>query len=463
MRSVIALVGRPNVGKSTLFNYLTRSRAALVADLPGLTRDRQYGEGKIGQRSYWLIDTGGLTGKRDDIDELMAVQVRHAIDESDAVLFLVDAQEGITGVDEEIAATLRRLKKNIYLVVNKTDGFEIEAARSDFFALGLGEPVAIAASHGRGVAQMIENILQALPEDPESPQDETEQGISIAIVGRPNVGKSTLVNRLLGEERVLTFDAPGTTRDSIYIPFEKDGCQYILIDTAGIRKPGRVYEKIEKFSVIKALQAVAEAKVVIQVIDAQEGLTEQDMHLLGQVLEHGRALVLAINKWDGLESEQRNHVKQTLERRLDFINFAEFHFISALHGSGVGLLLHAVDKAYASSVRDLATPRLTALLEKAVYQHQPPLVRGRRIKLRYAHQGGKNPPLIVIHGNQTQRLSEAYKRYLANFFQKQLDLKGTPVRIELKSSQNPFEGRRNTLTPRQLYKKKRLMKKVKKK
>lgn len=461
MRSVIALVGRPNVGKSTLFNYLTRSRQALVADLPGLTRDRQYGEGKVGQRSYWVVDTGGFSGKQDGIDALMAVQVRQAIDESDAVLFLVDAKEGVTSVDYDIAKLLRRLEKKVYLIVNKIDGQDIEATRNDFFALGLGEPIPIAASHGRGVAQLMDDVLQVLPFE-EAASNENAKGIGIAIVGRPNVGKSTLVNRLLGEERVLTYDAPGTTRDSIYIPFEKEGHCYQLIDTAGIRKRSRVYEKIEKFSVIKALQAIAEAHVAIVVIDAEEGVTEQDMHLLGQVLEQGRALVLAINKWDGLKTEQREHVRRSLERRLDFLNFAEWHFISALHGSGVGLLLDAVNKAYASSIRDLSTPVLTALLESAVIQHQPPLLRGRRAKLRYAHQGGKNPPVIVIHGNQTERIADSYKRYLANFFQKQLDLKGTPVKIELKSGENPYAGKRNTLTPRQLYKKKRLMKRVKK-
>lgn len=460
MKPVIALVGRPNVGKSTLFNALTRTRDALVADYPGLTRDRQYGTGKVGERSYLVVDTGGLSGEDEGIDGEMAQQVLAAIGESDAVLFMVDGRDGMTAADEAIAAHLRQCGKPITLVVNKTDRVDPDVARSEFFSLGLGDPISIAAAHNRGVRTLIGEVLQAFPEEVE--EDEEEQGIKVAIVGRPNVGKSTLVNRILGEERVVVFDMPGTTRDSIYVPFEKDDQLYTLIDTAGVRRRARIKEHIEKFSIIKTLQAIADAHVVIMVLDAREGISEQDAHLLGFIMDAGRALVIAINKWDGLHSDQKESVKRDLDVKLPFLDFAKIHYISALHGTNVGHLFKSLNQAYESAMRKFSTPELTQLLEAAVNTHQPPMVKGRRIKLRYAHQGGKNPPVIVIHGNQTASVPGSYKRYLENTFRKQLKLQGTPIRIEFKAGKNPYEGKKNKLTSRQMAKKKRLVKFVKK-
>lgn len=469
MIPVIALVGRPNVGKSTLFNYLTRTRDALVADLPGLTRDRKYGRGKIGSRPYLLVDTGGLSGEEEGIDVLMAGQTRLAIEESDVVLFLVDGRQGLNASDEAITRELRRQGKAVHLVVNKTDGLNAEAVSAEFYALGLGEPFAIAAAHGRGVNSMIEQVLAELSE--RKPEEAgTEQagevehiaGIKVAIIGRPNVGKSTLVNRLLGEERVLAFDMPGTTRDSIYVPFERDGHNFTLIDTAGVRRRSKVKDAVEKFSVIKALQAIEEANVVIVVLDAQQQISDQDATLFGYVLDAGRALVIGVNKWDGLAADQREQIKRELDYKLPFLDFAEMHYISARHGTGVGNLFDSVLDAYRSATLDMATPELTRLLEKAVFSHQPPLVHGRRIKLRYAHQGGRNPPVIVIHGNQTASVPAAYKRYLVNFFRKALRLSGTPIRIEFKGGDNPYEGKKNVLTKRQIARKQRLMKHTKK-
>jgi len=460
MKPVIALVGRPNVGKSTLFNCLTRSRDALVADLPGLTRDRKYGEGRVGDKPYLVVDTGGLSGGEQGLEELMAGQVWQAVEEASAVLFLVDAHEGLNATDEEIGRRLRQASKTVYLVVNKVDGADLQLATAEFYALGLGQPYGVTASHGRGVAALMDEVLAAFAQ---SEEEEAEQpGIKIAIVGKPNVGKSTLVNRILGEERVLAYDMPGTTRDSIYIPFERHGKHYTLIDTAGVRRKSRIDDKLEKFSVIKALQAIEEANVVVLVIDAQEGVTDQDAHLLGFVLDTGRALLIAVNKWDGLDSDQRIRVKQELERRLQFVDFAEIRFISALHGTGVGELYAPIESAYASAYKELPTPQLTKLLEDAVTAHQPQLVKGRRIKLRYAHQGGKNPPIIVIHGNQVDKVPGHYKRYLTKYFRETLQLHGTPVRLEFKASANPYAGKRNTLTPRQMQKKKRLMRHIKK-
>jgi GTP-binding protein len=460
MKPVIALVGRPNVGKSTLFNALTRTRDAIVADYPGLTRDRQYGTGKVGERPYLVVDTGGLSGDDAGIDGVMAQQVLAAIADSDAVLFMVDGRDGMTAADENIAAHLRQCGKPITLVVNKTDRVDPDIASSEFFSLGLGEPVSIAAVHNRGVRALIEDVLKLFPEELDEEQE--DQGIKVAIVGRPNVGKSTLVNRILGEERVVVFDLPGTTRDSIYVPFEKEGQRYTLIDTAGVRRRARIREHIEKFSIIKTLQAIADAHVVIMVLDAREGISEQDAHLLGFVMDAGRALVMAINKWDGLPPEQKESVKRDLDIKLPFLDFARIHYISALHGTNVGHLFKSLNQAYASAMRKLSTPELTQLLESAVNAHQPPLVKGRRIKLRYAHQGGKNPPLIVIHGNQTESVPASYKRYLENVFRKQLKLEGTPIRIEFKAGTNPYAGKKNKLTVRQMAKKKRLVKFVKK-
>ncbi len=457
MLPVIALVGRPNVGKSTLFNRLTRSRDALVADQPGLTRDRKYGTGRLGDTPYVVVDTGGISSDAQGLDLLMEQQVRQAIGEADHVLLLLDAKQGCTGGDEIIAEQLRRTGKPVTPVVNKSDGVDAELATLDFYKLGLGEPVAIAAVHGRGVTGLIDQVLAGLPEGEAKP-DLARGGTLIAVVGRPNVGKSTLVNRLLGEERVVTFDQPGTTRDSIFIPFEREQKTYTLIDTAGVRRRARVKEVIEKFSVIKTLQAIEQANVVLLVLDARQGVGEQDATLAGHILESGRALVVVVNKWDGLAPDQREHMRQEIMRKLPFLGFARLHFISALHGSGVGDLYAMVDQAYANAMRDLPTPELTRLLEVLVQEHQPPLVQGRRIKLRYAHQGGKNPPIIVIHGNQTEQVPEGYKRFLIGRFRTALKLSGTPIRLEFKSGENPYAGKKNKLTQRQIQKRQRLKK-----
>lgn len=457
MIPVIALVGRPNVGKSTLFNELTRTRDALVADMPGLTRDRQYGEGKLLDRPYIVIDTGGLgTTEDSSVAALMAEQSWQAVSEADLVFFMVDARSGLTPEDISVAQKLRQKSKTVQLVVNKIDGLNSEMAVLDFFQLGFGDPIPIAASHGRGVTALIEQALQAFPQETEAETAALGTGIRLSIVGRPNVGKSTLVNRMLGEERVIVFDEPGTTRDSIYIPMERFGQQYTLIDTAGVRRRARVNEMVEKFSVIKTLQAIEASQVVILVLDASEGVTEQDLSLLGFVLEAGRALVIACNKWDGLSSDHRALVKRDLAYRLNFVDFAKIHFISALHGTGVGDLFKSVQRAYESASKELSTAKLTRVLERATQDHPPPMVQSRRIKLRYAHAGGQNPPLIVIHGNQTEHVPESYRRYLMNRFRKGLRLEGTPIRIEFKTSSNPYAGRRNKLTPRQEYKRKRL-------
>ncbi len=464
MLPVIALVGRPNVGKSTLFNRLTRSRDALVADQPGLTRDRKYGVGRLGRLPYVVVDTGGLSGESEGIDVLMEQQVHQAIDEADHVLFLLDGRAGCTGGDEQIAARLRRTGKPITAVVNKTDGQDADMAVVDFHSLGLGDPLPIAAAHGHRVLGLIDHVLDSLPEDHWAEEHEQSlKGTLVAVVGRPNVGKSTLVNRLLGEERVVAFDQPGTTRDSQFIPFQHDGRDYTLIDTAGVRRRRKISEAIEKFSVIKTLQAIEQANVVILVLDAQSGLSDQDASLAGHILESGRAVVVAVNKWDGLAPNQRDKIKSEMERRLSFLGFAKWHFVSALHGSGVGHLFATVDKAYANAMRDLKTPELNRILEGAVLEHQPPLAHGRRIKLRYAHQGGRNPPIIVIHGNQTSSLPETYRRYLSNRFRDVLRMDGTPIRLEFKTGDNPYEGKRNVLTDRQKKKRQRLKKYVKRK
>jgi len=439
MKPVIALVGRPNVGKSTLFNRLTKTRDALVADAPGVTRDRQYGDGKVGDKTYIVIDTGGLSGEDEGIDSLMQSQAYLAMKEADIVLFLVDGRSGLTGHDQTITQHLRQLGKEIIVCVNKTEGMSAEMVEAEFYALGLGQPYAISSSHGDGVAPLMDELFAELPGEEEQDDDE-DSGIKLAVVGRPNVGKSTLINRLMGEERVVAFDLPGTTRDSIFIPFERNNQRYTFIDTAGVRRRSRVKESLEKFSIIKALQAIEEANVVILMLDAREGLTDQDLHLLSFVLDTGRALIIAVNKWDGMSKDAHQFVKEQLGRRLPFLDYAKYHYISALHGSGVGLLYDSVDKAYASAMRNLSTSELTSLLEDAVKIHQPPLVHGRRVKLRYAHQGGKNPPIIVIHGTQTEHIPETYKRYLINSFRKWLKLEATPIRIEFKQGENPFKG-----------------------
>ncbi|WP_136066540.1 ribosome biogenesis GTPase Der [Modicisalibacter radicis] len=440
MNPVIALVGRPNVGKSTLFNRLTRSRDALVADFPGLTRDRKYGNGQLGGKEYTVIDTGGISGDEQGIDAAMAEQSLLAIDEADIVLFMVDARSGLIPADEAIANHLRVNQKKTWLVVNKTDGLEEHSAMAEFWTLGLGDPHPIAASHGRNVTTLIDEVLAPFPErDEMAPPPDAERGIRIGVIGRPNVGKSTLVNRLLGEERVVVFDEAGTTRDAIEIPFERRGRRYVLVDTAGVRRRKNVSLTAEKFSIIKTLDAIKECHVAVMVLDARNGLVEQDMHLLDYVLNSGRALVLAVNKWDGLESEQREKMRSEIKRRLGFADYADLHFISALHGTAVGDLYPSIERAFKAATAHWSTNRLTTLLQDAVSEHQPPLVHGRRIKLRMAHQGGSNPPIIVVHGNQTQALPEAYKRYLTNTFRKVLKVRGTPIRFEFRSGDNPYD------------------------
>ena len=463
MIPVIALVGRPNVGKSTLFNRLTRTQDALVAAVPGLTRDRQYGDGRVGDRPFIVVDTGGLAAGDDELEGMMARQAWQAIEEADRVFFLVDARDGLTGSDEAIARDLRRSGKPLTLVVNKTDGLDEQSALGDFHALGLGEPQPISAVHGRGVERLMRTALAQLPPPADGGDvEETEDAaVRVAVVGRPNAGKSTLINRMLGEERVLVYDLPGTTRDSIFIPFERDSVAYTLIDTAGVRRRARVTEAIEKFSIIKTLQAIDAAHVVILMLDARVGIGEQDATLAGYIAEKGRALVLAVNKWDGLEPHERRQIRDQLDRKLPFLGYASVKFISALHGTGVGDLYPLVRRAHDDALRELSTPELTAILERAVFEHQPPLVRGRRIKLRYAHQGGRNPPLIVIHGNQTESVPESYRRYLVNTFRAALQLTGTPIRIEFRTGGNPYQGRRNPPTPRQVSRKRRLMRHVK--
>ncbi len=463
MIPVIALVGRPNVGKSTLFNQLTRSRDALVADFPGLTRDRKYGEARLGSRPCIVIDTGGISGDEDGIDSRMAGQSLTAIEEADAVLFMVDAREGLNATDEALARHLRQRNKSFHLVINKIDGLNEELATSDFYTLGIESMFTIAASHGRGVRAMIDSVLAEFPPGEElAGREDFPDSTRVAVVGRPNVGKSTLVNRLLGEERVVVFDQPGTTRDSIYIDYQRDERRYTLIDTAGVRRRKNVRQTVEKFSIVKTLKAIDDAHVVILVMDAHEGIVDQDMHLLGHCIDAGRGLVLAVNKWDGIEPDQRDWIRKELERRLQFANYADIHFISALHGTGVGHLYRSIDAAFESATRKLSTNLLTRILEGAVFDHPPPMVNGRRIKLRYAHPGGQNPPLIVIHGNQTGKVPSSYQRYLEKIFRRELDLVGTPVRIEFRTGENPYADKRNKLTQRQVQRKRRMMAHVKK-
>ena len=460
MRPVIALVGRPNVGKSTLFNRLTRSRDALVANIPGLTRDRQYGQGELGSRPYIVIDTGGISGDEEGIDFEMASQSLQAIEEADAVLFLVDAKDGLTPIDSTILDHLRKKNKIVYLVVNKVDGLDADQALAEFYATGMEDLFPITATQGRGVKKMIDSVLSAFPED-EVEKDDLEAGqddIKIAIAGCPNVGKSTLVNRLLGEDRVVVYDQPGTTRDSIYIPFERHGRHYTLIDTAGIRRRGKTREVAEKFSVVKSLQSIQDANVVVMVLDARKGIVEQDMHLLDYIIQAGRGLVIALNKWDGMDIDQRTRVKSEVKRRLSFADFAQVHFISALHGTGVGDLYKSIHKAYESARKELSTNLLTRILQAAVSEHAPPTINNRRIKLRYAHAGGHNPPIVVIHGKQTEKLPDSYRRFLEKYFRHALKLEGTPIRIELKSSENPFTKKEKHLTPQQIAQKRRIRK-----
>jgi GTP-binding protein len=434
MSASIAIVGRPNVGKSTLFNRFTHTRSALVGNVPGLTRDRQYGIMQINDQNVIIIDTGGIGEANTPIEILMEKQAKQALEEADIILFLVDARSGCTSADETLAHKLRKLNKPIFTVANKVEDQDIEIVLADFYKLGLGEPLAISAEHNLGIGDLIATIATKLPQKEEINAPTIPQGaIKIAFVGRPNVGKSTLVNRILGEERVIVYDQPGTTRDSIFINFNRRGKDYVLIDTAGIRRRGRVKESIEKFSVIKALQSIEATNVVVFVIDATENITDQDLKLLGFVLDAGKALVLAVNKWDNLPPQQRDKIKSELDRRLTFIDFAKILFISALHGTGVGDLFGAINKAYTSATKELKTPQLTKILEKAIGNFQPPLARGHEIKLRYAHIGGHNPPTIIIHGARTEHIPESYRRYLEHFYREALDLSGTPIRIVFKN------------------------------
>ena len=437
MIPVIALVGRPNVGKSTLFNRLTRSRDALVANYSGLTRDRKYGDGEMYNRRFMVVDTGGISGEEEGIDVGMAEQSLLAMDEADIVLFIVDCKSGIIAADYMIAEKLRQKNRKVYLVANKIDGLDPAAALADFYQLGFSGMFPTTATHGRGVSSMMEELLEPYPEYVE-PDNSGLNGIKIGIVGRPNVGKSTLVNRLLGEERVVVFDEAGTTRDSVYIDYERHGKNYTLIDTAGIRKRKNIKLAIEKFSIVKTLQAIDDANVVVLMVDAQEGLVDQDMHLMGSVIDAGRGLVLGINKWDGLDPEKREKIKADITRRLRFAEFADVHFISALHGTGVGNLYDSIENAYRAATDALSASRLTKVLEGAVEEHQPPLVHGRRIKLRFAHAGGRNPPIIIIHGNQTDSVPAQYTRYLEKIFRRELGLHGTPVKVEFRTSENPY-------------------------
>jgi len=456
---VVAIVGRPNVGKSTLFNALTRTRDALVADVPGVTRDRQYGITRVGQRPCLLVDTGGLVSQAEGIDYLTARQVHQAIEEAQLVLFVVSARDGLTAEDEEIAAMLRRASKQVLLVANKVDGMDEATAAVEFARLGMGEAQLVTASHQRGLDAMMKAVDSFLPETgDETAVEEDPDQLRLAIVGRPNVGKSTLVNRLLGEERVLAFDQPGTTRDTISIELERDGQKYLLIDTAGVRRRSRIADAVERFSTIKALQAIDSAHVVVLMLDAREGLTDQDTTLLGHALNQGRALVIALNKWDGLDDDHRKAVRSELERKLAYVDWAQRVTISALHGSGLQELLGAVRRAWRSARADFSTPELTRVLRAAFEAHQPPMRQGRTAKLRYAHAGGKLPPRIVIHGSRTDTIPDAYRRYLANRFIQHFKLKGTPLFVDFRDSENPYKDRKNTLTQRQLDKRRRLKK-----
>ncbi|HQR48737.1 MAG TPA: ribosome biogenesis GTPase Der [Steroidobacteraceae bacterium] len=460
MLPVVALVGRPNVGKSTLFNAITRTRDALVADVPGLTRDRKYGYARVGPRPCVVVDTGGLVETTQGVERLMAEQTLKAVEEADRVLLVVDARQGCVPADHHVADVLRRSGRPVIVAANKAESLDPEIAGVDFHQLGFGAPAAVSAAHGEGVEDLLQRALEGLPEPAPAADADATTGaeIRVAVVGRPNVGKSTLINRLLGEERLVAFDQPGTTRDTVFVPFERDAQRYVLIDTAGVRRRARVSDAIEKFSIVKTLQAIEEANVVIGVLDAHDTVAEQDASLLGLVAEQGRALVIAVNKWDGIPPAQRDSIRDGVDLRLDFLAYAPVHFISARHGTGVGELMVAVREAYRAAMKELPTKDLTRALEQAIAMHQPPLVRGRRIKLRYAHQGGRNPPVVVIHGNQTQHVPDAYRRYLENHFRQVFRLTGTPMRIEFRTDENPYSGRRNELTPRQQRKRVRLIK-----
>jgi len=463
MLPVVALVGRPNVGKSTLFNVLTRSRDALVADLPGVTRDRHYGVCHLDERAFVVVDTGGLSGVDEGLDALTAQQVRLAIDEAQALVLVLDARDGLLPQDRSILDELRRSGKPIIAAVNKTDGLDEQAALAEFAAFGIAATLPLAAAHNRGNDRLLAALLPLLPEDAHDELAPTEDGsIRVAIVGRPNAGKSTLINRLLGEDRLIVSDVAGTTRDPIRVPLERDGRRYTLIDTAGVRRRARVEEALEKFSIIKTLQSMAAAQVVVMMIDARENLADQDLTLIGHALDEGRALVIAVNKWDGMDAYQREQCQRALERRLVFVDWAKTVFISALHGSGLRELMRAVVRAHAAATKELSSSDLTKTLEKAYESYQPPLVRGHAPKLRFAHPGGSNPPTIVLHGSRTKHIAPANQRYLENFFRKRYRLEGTPIRIVFREGENPYAGKKNVLTEAQQRKRQRMIREMKK-
>jgi GTP-binding protein len=462
MLPVVALVGRPNVGKSTLFNALTRSRDALVADMPGVTRDRHYGICRTGERPFVVVDTGGLSGTEEGIEGLTAQQVRLAIAEANVLVFVVDARDGLLPQDRSILDELRRSGKPIIAAVNKTDGLDIETSLAEFSVFGIGTTLPLSAAHNRGTEDLIEAALPLLPPESEDAVEGEDGSIRVAIVGRPNAGKSTLINRLLGEDRLIVSDVAGTTRDPIRVPVERDGKRYTLIDTAGVRRKARVEEAVEKFSVIKTLQSMAAAQVVVVMVDARENLADQDLTLIGHALDEGRALVIAVNKWDGMDAYQREQCERALERRLQFVEWSKRVFISALHGSGLRELMRAVVRAHAAATKELGSSELTKALERAYEGYQPPLVRGHAPKLRFAHPGGSNPPTIVIHGSRTKHIAPAYRRYLENFFRQRFKLEGTPIRIDFRDGENPYAGKKNVLTEAQMRKRQRMIREMKK-
>lgn len=464
MLPVVALVGRPNVGKSTLFNALTRSRDALVADLPGVTRDRHYGVCHlIEERPFVVVDTGGLSGSDEGLEGLTAQQVRLAIDEAQALVFVLDARDGLLPQDRSILDELRRSGKSIIAAVNKTDGLDEQAALAEFAAFGIAATLPLSAAHNRGTDRLLAALQPLLPEDAhEELVPHEDDSIRVAIVGRPNAGKSTLINRLLGEDRLIVSDVAGTTRDPIRVPLERDGRKYTLIDTAGVRRRARVEEAVEKFSVIKTLQSMAAAQVVVLMVDARENLADQDLTLIGHALDEGRALVIAVNKWDGLDAYQRERCQEALARRLQFVEWARHVYISAMHGSGLRELMRAIVRAHASATKELGSSDLTRTLEKAYQKYQPPLVRGHAPKLRFAHPGGSNPPTIVIHGSRTKHIAPAYQRYLENFFRQRYKLEGTSIRIVFREGENPYAGKKNVLTEGQMRKRQRMIREMKK-
>ena len=463
MTPVIALVGRPNVGKSTLFNALTRTRDALVHDAPGVTRDRNYGVCRLDEtRPFVLVDTGGIAGNEEGLAGATARQSRAAAEEADLVLFVVDGREGASALDDEILAWLRKVSTPVYLVVNKVDGIDAQQARNDFARYGFKDVFGVSSAHRQGLDELLAKVLAALPEDGDAQVlDNDPERVRIAFVGRPNVGKSTLVNRILGEERMIASDVPGTTRDSIAVDLERDGRKYRLVDTAGIRRKSKVDEAVEKFSIVKTLQAIEQCQVAVIMLDATEGVTEQDASVLGAVLDAGRALVIAVNKWDGQSDYQRQQTESLLARKLSFVDWAEAVRISALHGSGLRELFKAVHRAHSSATRQFSTAEVTRALETAIESHPPPVVRGHAAKLRFAHPGGENPPTFVVHGNRLRTLSESYRRYLENYFRKRFKLVGTPVRFVFKEGENPYKDKKNVLTERQVAKKQRLIRRVK--